>query len=231
MRLADLDLTGLFGVRELILAGVVLVVLYMLVMLLRIKSLNAQKRFDEVVAARYEADLSGHESKKKGRAEPRTEPSLSTPLASGRTQVSSYYDDPPRVEPKNKYAEPPERTVTSFDQEKLTRLERDLSATREELDALRTAFAQSRDQMRAEIERLKTGQRVSPSHGDAMQMALAGSGPEEIAARCGIARAEAELVLSLARGSSGGSPPSAGPEEVEPDSSIFRSGRPRYGSY
>lgn len=235
-RLFAIGAEGSFGVREAILLLVVLVVIYMLVMLLRIKSLHAQRRFEEVAAARYELDRAEHDSKKKGKAGTRTEPSLSAPLAAGRKDLVSFYDDTPRLEPKNKYAEPPERAV--IDQEKLTRLERDLAATRGELDSLRTAFAQTRDRLQADIERLKTGQRVSPSHGDAMQMALAGASAEEIAARCSIARAEAELVLSLARGSGGQDDTGgAGGLPGEDDAGRIRgpdegrSGRQRYGSY
>ena len=100
-------------------------------------------------------------------------------------------------------------------------LERELAATRDELDALRSAFAETRDDMRKEIEAIKATQRVSPLYGDSMEMAIAGASADEISARCGIARAEAELVLALvqARGDGqGGSDLSGG-------------GGSRYGSY
>ena len=223
--------TGRFaeiGLRELIIALVVLVVVYMLVVVLRIKSLSAQRRFDELSAARYEADLAESQGKKKkGKRGDDTAFSLSTPVSPDKNTLDSFYDIPPRIEPKNKYAEPPEVTVASFDQEKLTRLERDLTATREELDALRTAFAQTRESLLAEVERLKAGQRVSPTYGDSLQMAMTGSSAEEIAARCGIARAEAELVMSLARGAGD----TASAEQADRTKDESRGGRSRYGSY
>ena len=228
-----------FGVREFLIALVVLVVIYMLVVVLRMKGLSARRHFDEIAAARYELDRTEQPGKKKGQRGAEPELSLSSPIAPiapNKRGLDAFYDQSPKIEPKNKYAEPPDdvdRRVSSFDQEKLTRLERDLSATREELDSLRTAFAQSRDTMQADIERLKATQRVSPVYGDSLQMAMSGASAEEIAARCGIARAEAELVLSLARGSSpveakgpGGENDVAG--RINEDG---RSGRSRYGSY
>jgi hypothetical protein len=46
---------------------------------------------------------------------------------------------------------------------------------------------------------MRASQTVSPIYGDAMQMAAAGYDPAMIAERCGIARAEAELVVALAK--------------------------------
>lgn len=223
------DLPSAIGVRELLIALVVLVVIYMVVVVLRMKSLGAQRRFEEIAAARYEADLAAHQSRKPGKPGADAEVSWSAPASPGKAGVDAFYDSTPRIEPKNKYFEPPEAAVASFDQEKLTRLERELSATREELDALRSAFAEARDAMQAEIERLKAGQRVAPGYGDSLQMALAGASAEDIAARCGIARAEAELVLSLARGA--GEPNEAGHAAASRRQDESKNGRTRYGSY
>lgn len=232
-----IDLFASFGVRELIIVLVVLVVVYMLVVVLRMKSLSAQRRFEEIAAARYESDLvESQNPKKKANRGAEVEVTWSSP-ATGKDELDSFYDAMPRIEPKNKYAEPPENTVSRFEQEKLNRLERELSATREELDALRTAFAQTRDSLQAEVERLKAGQRVSPAYGDSLQMAMSGASAEEIAARCGIARAEAELVLSLAHGAGGGSAASTAASTGEEGGTPVRnqdqgrSGRSRYGSY
>lgn len=227
------DALASIGVRELLIALVVLVVVYMLVVVLRMKSLSAQRRFEEIAAARYESDLvESQGTRKKGKRDAEVEVTWSSPPASGKDGLDSFYDSTPRIEPKNKYAEPPDNTVSRFEQEKLNRLERELSATREELDALRTAFAQTRDSLQAEVERLKAGQRVSPAYGDSLQMAMSGASAEEIAARCGIARAEAELVLSLAHGAGGGNS-GPGEEDGAPvrNQDQGRSGRSRYGSY
>jgi hypothetical protein len=53
--------------------------------------------------------------------------------------------------------------------------------------------------MLREFAHLQAAQAVSPIYGDAMQMAVAGYDPTVIAERCGIARAEAELVVALAK--------------------------------
>ena len=224
------------GARELIIALMVLVVVYMLFVVFRMKSLSAQRHFDEIAAARYELDRTEQPARKKGKRGAEPEMSLSTPIVPSKRGLDEFYDQPPKIEPKNKYAEPPDdvdRRVSSFDQEKLTRLERELSATREELDSLRTAFAQSRDSMKADIERLKATQRVSPVYGDSLQMAMSGASAEDIATRCGIARAEAELVLSLARGSNAvdADGPSGENDVAGRVNEEGRSGRSRDGSY
>ena len=56
-----------------------------------------------------------------------------------------------------------------------------------------------REDMRQEVAHMHSAQAISPVYGDAMQMAAAGYDPVMIADRCGIARAEAELVVALAK--------------------------------
>lgn len=243
-----IELFRSIGVREGIIIAVAIVIIYMLVMVLRIKSLTARRGLDELAAARYESDLmAAAKPPRKGRTDKDEredrEPALAATIVPGKERLDAYYDAPPRSEPKNKYFEPPEvdraperpheRVVASLDQEKLQRFERDLSATREELDALRSAFAETRERMQADIERLKAGQRVSPTYGDSLQMAMSGASAEDIAASCGIARAEAELVLSLVRGggeSVGGTEGAGAPVPVRSDDEV-RNRRSRYGSY
>lgn len=70
---------------------------------------------------------------------------------------------------------------------------------RHELDSLRAEFAALRAQMQHEAAQIKATQSISPLYSDAMQMAAAGNTAETIAERCGISRAEAELVVALVR--------------------------------
>lgn len=226
-----IDAFASVGVREGIIVLVVLVVVYMLVVVFRIKSLSAQRPFEEIAAARYESDLAGIQGKSKARPDAAVEISWSSSGSAAKNDFGRFYQAASPVEPKNKYAEPPEGAVFRLEQEKLIRVERDLAATREELDSLRTAFAETRDAMQAEIERLKTGQRVSPAYGDSLQMAMSGASAEEIASRCGIARAEAELVLSLARGGGNSASGEEGTSEPERGKQERKLGRSRYGSY
>lgn len=87
------------------------------------------------------------------------------------------------------------------DRAAIERLQRDgvrLMGVVDELQKTVTAITAECDALRQEIASLKAGQQVSPLYGDSMQMALAGASAEVISARCGIARAEAELVVGLA---------------------------------
>lgn len=77
--------------------------------------------------------------------------------------------------------------------------ERELAQMREEVDAVRGELAALRQDMLQELAHFRAAQTVSPIYGDAMQMAMAGYDPVMIAERCGIARAEAELVAALAK--------------------------------
>jgi hypothetical protein len=78
-------------------------------------------------------------------------------------------------------------------------LEQELAQMRDEVDAIRGELAALRDDMQQELAHLRASQTVSPIYGDAMQMAVSGYDPAAIAERCGIARAEAELVVALAK--------------------------------
>lgn len=79
----------------------------------------------------------------------------------------------------------------------LAYMEREMSLLREEVDILRSELAALRNDMQHDLAQVRVAQNVSPLYGDAMQMALAGHSAEMIAERCGIARAEAELVVAL----------------------------------
>lgn len=78
-------------------------------------------------------------------------------------------------------------------------LERELAQLRDEVEVMRGELAALREDMQQELAHLRATQTVAPIYGDAMQMAAAGYDASMIAERCGIARAEAELVVALAR--------------------------------
>lgn len=77
--------------------------------------------------------------------------------------------------------------------------EQEIAQLREEVDAIRGELAALRDDMNQQVAHLHSAQSISPIYGDAMQMAAAGYDAVMIADRCGIARAEAELVVALAK--------------------------------
>ena len=78
-------------------------------------------------------------------------------------------------------------------------LEQELAQLREEVDAMRGELAALRGDMQQELASLRASQSVSPIYGDAMQLAVSGYDAAAIAERCGIARAEADLVVALAK--------------------------------
>jgi TolA-binding protein len=81
-------------------------------------------------------------------------------------------------------------------------MEQELAQLREEVDSIRGELASLRADMQQEMALQRATQNVSPIYGDAMQMAMSGYDASLIAERCGIARAEAELVLALAKSQS-----------------------------
>lgn len=78
-------------------------------------------------------------------------------------------------------------------------LEQELAQLRDEVDAMRGELAALRSDMHQELAALRASQSVSPIYGDAMQLAVSGYDAAAIAERCGIARAEADLVVALAK--------------------------------
>lgn len=78
-------------------------------------------------------------------------------------------------------------------------IDRELAQLRDEVDALRGEMAALRSEMLQKVGHIQASQTVSPLYNDAMQMAQRGHDPATIAERCGIARAEAELVVALVK--------------------------------
>lgn len=103
---------------------------------------------------------------------------------------------PPSVEPEDEWEPVPPGMADEMLQQSL---EQEVAQLRDEVDAIRGELAALREDMLQELAHLQAAQAVSPIYGDAMQMAAAGYEPAMIAERCGIARAEAELVVALAK--------------------------------
>jgi hypothetical protein len=170
----SIDLGGVvLGMREGVIALISLVAIYMAFVLLRMRRLRnnrAELQVPPVAASTLEVGLA-------------IEPEL--PLFAGNNQ-------PPQEAWENTPARPDAELSGAA-------LVQEVSQLREELDAIRGELAALRADMLQEMAHMRATQSVSPIYGDAMQMAAAGYEPAMIAERCGIARAEAELVVALAK--------------------------------
>ncbi|MBL8396061.1 MAG: DUF2802 domain-containing protein, partial [Candidatus Accumulibacter sp.] len=78
-------------------------------------------------------------------------------------------------------------------------LQREVYQLRCEVDELRTEVLAAREDWRRQSSAQGAAPGASPLYNDAMQMAMQGHDATAIAHRCGIARAEADLVVALAR--------------------------------
>lgn len=167
-----LELGGVtLGLREGVIGLIVLVALYMLFVLLRM--LPLRRRSAEV-------------------------PEHVAPVLSEGEPVSAAAPEP---EPEPGDADVAADVAAPQLGENLLRsaLEQEVSQLRDEVDAIRGELAALRGDMLHELAHLRASQTISPIYGDAMQMAVSGYDPAAIAERCGIARAEAELVVALAK--------------------------------
>ena len=165
-----LELGGMtLGLREGVIMLIALVAVYMLFVLLRMRRLRNKP---------VEAPLAPVDSV------PTEEPTVpALPAASEPSEEETW-----------------EQTTKGLGEEVLRQgLEQELAQLRDEVDAMRGELAALRDDMLHELAHLRASQTVSPIYGDAMQMAVSGYDPAAIAERCGIARAEAELVVALAK--------------------------------
>ncbi|MCZ4304629.1 DUF2802 domain-containing protein [Zoogloeaceae bacterium G21618-S1] len=87
-------------------------------------------------------------------------------------------------------------------------LRRDAAQLRGEIDQLRAeqlAFRQSINEQAAQLDAARAAQRVSPLYGEALALVRRGMTAEDIAERCSISVAEAELVKSLGQDPAEGS--------------------------
>lgn len=172
----QLDFSGFsFGWREGLVALVVFLALYMLVELWRVRRLRSRR------AARQNG----------------------APVAVAPSVIQAAYDAAapaeerltPATEDVPSVTSPPHLAEEAF----MRGVESELAQMREELDALRGEFAALREELHHEVAQMRASQTVSPLYSDAMQMAMSGYGAEVIAERCGISRAEAELVVALVK--------------------------------
>ena len=192
---------NLLGWREILLTLILFIVAYMLWLIWRMRRINR-------LATRARLETM--------RVEPKSPSSLTDPSgmepASGSDEHAEEREDmsPVYERPRNRLQQPasPEASGTphvSFAQRAfMAGVEREMAQLREEMDALRGALAALRsdneswrDAIEQEVHKLQMAGNVAPLYNDAMQMAMLGHDAVTIAERCGIARAEADLVVAL----------------------------------
>lgn len=170
-----MDIAG-FAVRDILLAVGGLAAVYLTVMLLRLLRLKRRK------PAPFEA------------VPPSLPPLPAEPPRAEADEADDEVDGGELVYARPGYARPrtppPSSPPPSFDAElERSQLEREVRQLREEVAALRE-----------ELDELKAATRVSPQYSDAMALVQRGLSAQDVADRCGISLAEAELVWSLGRG-------------------------------
>lgn len=169
-----MELAGVtLGLREAVIGLITLVACYIIFVLLRMYRLHS--RASQIAAPREPTPVP-------------VEPVAPPP------------EEPAAVESEPAASDDWERASRGMADEMLRQsLEQEFDQLRDEVDAMRGELAALRADMQQELAHLRAAQTVSPIYGDAMQMAAAGYEPAMIAERCGIARAEAELVVALAK--------------------------------
>ncbi len=179
----DLDVLSNLNWRVALVAIIVLLAVYVVVVSLRIHRLRREKE-----AAAAPDPLAAQSAVAAYAAEQHGE------LAA--VPVAPAVAAPEPAVPAFPWNEPPPEIPG---QRRIEALERELVLLRREVDAVRSEVLILREQQRRELTQAQVAQNVSPLYNDAMQMARQGHDAATISQHCGIARAEAELVVSLAR--------------------------------
>lgn len=122
------------------------------------------------------------------------------PGAAAYAEAAFPWNEPPDPAPD---AAP---EAVEMNDSRLQAAEAEIGELRNEVAMVRGELAALREEVKLKVERVQAAQHVAPVYGDAMQMAVAGYDAAAIAERCGVARAEAELVVALIRNREGTEP-------------------------
>lgn len=174
------------GWREALIAIIALLVLYVALVLLRMRRLRRPAE--------------------QGAGAPPVAPQHAATAYAAVRDVDAPPPTPPvPSEPSFAWNEPPEPFAG---QERVEALEREAAQLRQEVGSLRAELhvvnedlASVREELQRTLLQTRTVQNASPLYSDAMQMAMQGHSAADISEHCGIARAEAELVVALVRNS------------------------------
>jgi len=180
----DFEALAGLGWREGLIAIIALLAVYVVVAFLRIRRLKrdapapvADRFAAQSAAAAYAA------MQEPALSEGSTVPDLPEAPAAPASPAFAWNEPPP----------------AAAGQQAFESLEREILQLRKEVGGLRAEVLLLREEQRRELAQSRAPQNVSPLYSDAMQMAIRGQDAASIAQHCGIARAEAELVVALVR--------------------------------
>lgn len=165
------------GWREIVVGIIVLVAVYMLVVILRMQGLRRKATPPKVVPPVEPGTVAGKQD-----------------LAAQDVPASAVAEVAPAE--AETWQEPAGMSAPAVF---IQGVDAEVVQLRDEVDALRGELAALRDELHNELAHLRATQTVSPLYSDAMQMATLGHDATIIAERCGIARAEAELMVALVK--------------------------------
>jgi hypothetical protein len=198
----DLELLGSLGWREGLMAVIALLVLYIIVLFFRLRRLQHGVPALSPIAAQSAvaayAAIQEPDAAKVAAVEP-VGP-VDAVWASGPPASVAASESPGTADsakPEFPWNEPPPEIPG---QAMIDALQREVYQLRCEVDELRAEVLAAREDFRRQSgQSTASAQSASPLYNEAMQMAIQGHDATTIAHRCGIARAEADLVVALAR--------------------------------
>ena len=190
----DSDFLTYLGWREALLAVVALLVIYILISFLRIGRLkNAAVQQPATTPHSASVAVAAYAAAKEEDMPPSVEPVVEVPAEPPESATAE--ESRPR-ERAFAWNEPPQKVADTL---RMEALEQDVAQLRRELGGLRAEVQALREEQWRELSWVQVAQNTSSFYSYAMQLALQGQESDDIARLCGISRAEADLVVALAR--------------------------------
>lgn len=204
----NLEWLGTLGWREGVMTIIGLLVAYIVVLFLRIRRLQSERGAVPPLVAQSAVAAYAAVQEPQPPAPPAT--ARAAPTADLQAEAAAFPSEAASGAAGStvaSVAEEPtsEAVLLAAQQEAIDALQREVYQLRGEVDELREEVLAARDdfrRQRAQWASLSPG--TSPLYKDAMQMAAQGHDATTIAHHCGIARAEADLVVAMARSRSEG---------------------------
>jgi hypothetical protein len=191
----DLELLGSLGWREGLMAIIALLVVYIIVLFFRMRRL--QRSMAAVPPLAAQSAVAAYSAIQEP---PPLAAAVNPAPPAGSDASAASVEAPARVDagkPEFAWNEPPPEIPG---QALIDALQRELYQLRCEVDELRAELLATREDFRRQFaQSAGPAQGASPLYNDAMQLAIQGHDATTIAHHCGIARAEADLVVALAR--------------------------------